>query len=128
MTLEAPDYAERLNGRRKALGISFATLARLSGVSEPTAKRILGGQLGEASFANVAAIAVTLGASLGLEELDTDAMCRDQAHRKAEQIARLVQGTSALENQAVDAATYRKLVERSVHELLAGSRRRLWAP
>ncbi len=39
----------------------------------------------------------------------------------------MVQGTSALESQAVDAATYQRLIEKSVHELLAGSPRRLWS-
>ncbi|MBS0189815.1 MAG: helix-turn-helix domain-containing protein [Phycisphaerales bacterium] len=119
--------AHRLTSRRKALGISTAALARRSGVSEPTVKRILGGQMGEASFANVAAIAHALGISIDLCELDADELCRRQARLKAEQIARLVQGTSALESQAVDRETYNRLVEKSYHELLAGSRRRLWS-
>lgn len=108
--------------------MSFASLANLSGVSEPTIKRIFGGQLGQASFSNVAAILEALGTTLGIQERDPDEMCRQQARRKAEQIARLVQGTSALESQAVDAQTYGRLVEKSYHELLAGPRRRLWAP
>jgi hypothetical protein len=53
-------------------------------------------------------------------------LLRAQARAKAEEVARLVQGTSALESQAVDADAYRRLVERSYHELMAGSRRRLW--
>jgi transcriptional regulator with XRE-family HTH domain len=107
--------------------MSFAVVAARSGVSEPTVKRILGGQIGEASFANVVAIAEALGASLSMSETDPDEMRRLQAHRKAEQVARLVQGTSALESQAVDAESYKRLVERSFHELLAGSKRRLWS-
>lgn len=107
--------------------MSYSVVAARSGVSEPTVKRILGGHLAEASFANVAAIAQALGASLGIVESDVDELCRQQARRKAEQIARLVQGTSALESQAVDAASYHQLVERSYHELMAGSRRRLWS-
>lgn len=107
--------------------MSLAMLAARSGVSEPTVKRILGGQLGEASFSNVAAIVRALGATLELEETDTDELCRQQARRKAERVARLVQGTSALESQAVDSQAYNRLVERSYHELLAGSKRRLWS-
>lgn len=118
---------ERLKHRRSALGMSHATVAARSGVSEPTVKRILGGQLAEASFSNVVAIAEALGMTVGLEETDADELCRQQARRKAERIARLVQGTSALESQAVDQAAYERLVERSFHELMAGSRRRLWA-
>lgn len=107
--------------------MSFRILARRSGVSEPTVKRILGGQLGDASFANVAAVAAALGVSFGLKETDTDELCSQQARLKAQQIARLVQGTSALESQAVDSTTYNRLVDKSFHEFLAGSRRRLWS-
>lgn len=116
-----------LRRRRAALGMSLATLARRSGVSEPTVNRIFGGRLGAASFANVDAVARALGVSLAIAESDVDRACRAQARHKAEQIARLVQGTSALESQAVDAATYNRLVEKSYRELLAGSRRRLWS-
>lgn len=119
--------ADRLRHRRDALGMGYVVLARRSGVSEPTVKRILGGQIGEASFANVASIAAALGLALEPEETDVQEMCRVQAREKAERIARLVQGTSALEGQAVDADSYRQLVESSYHELMAGSRRRLWS-
>jgi transcriptional regulator with XRE-family HTH domain len=119
--------SERLKRRREALGMSYAVVAARSGVSEPTVKRILSGGVGAASFANVAAIAEALGASLGVEEIDPDELCRRQARFKAERIARLVQGTSALESQAVSEEEYARLVERSYHELMAGSRRRLWS-
>jgi transcriptional regulator with XRE-family HTH domain len=127
MTLSLPISIDHLTSRREALGMSFAALANRSGVSEPTVKRMLGGHLGAASFANVAAVAQALGATLGFEEIDPDELCRQQARRKAERVARLVQGTSALESQAVDAQSYNRLVEKSYHELLAGSRRRLWS-
>ena len=68
-----------------------------------------------------------LGASIGLEEVDADEVCREQARKKAEELARMVQGTSALESQGVDAATFQWLVERSYHELMAGPRGRLWS-
>lgn len=119
--------AERLRHRRESLGMSFSIVAARSGVSEPTVKRILGGHVAEASFANVVAIAEALGASFGIEEADPEELCRRQARRKAEQVARLVQGTSALESQAVDQAAYDRLIERSFHQLMAGSRRRLWS-
>lgn len=119
--------ADHLKQRRESLGMSYSVVAARSGVSEPTVKRILGGQVAEASFANVVAIAEVLGASFGIEEVDPEELCRQQARRKAEQIARLVQGTSALESQAVDQTAYDRLVERSFHQLMAGSRRRLWS-
>ena len=106
--------------------MSVVALARRSGVSLPTVRRILEGGLHESSFANVSSVSEALGAPLMLDATDVDELRRRQAQAKAEQVARLVQGTSALENQAVDQSTYRRLVERSVHELLAGSNRRLW--
>ncbi|MEX2217344.1 MAG: helix-turn-helix domain-containing protein [Phycisphaerales bacterium] len=128
MVQQAP-LSTLFDGRRRELGMTFPALAERSGVSEPTVKRILGGRAPDASIANVAAVAGALGVTLGLhEEVDAHEMCRREARRKAEQVARLVQGTSALESQAVDAKTYRRLVEESYHELLAGPRRRLWAP
>jgi transcriptional regulator with XRE-family HTH domain len=123
----APVTHAALDRRRRELGLTFAALSSRSGVSEPTVKRILGGRLGEASFTHVVAIARALGSPIAADPQDVDEMVREQARRKAEGIARLVQGTSALEAQAVDEAEYRRLVDRSYHELLAGSRRRLWA-
>ncbi len=107
--------------------MTFAALASRSGVSEPTVKRILGGRLGEASFSHVVAIAGALGAPLAADEQDIEEMLRARARAKAHDVARLVQGTCALEAQAVDDTEYRRLVDRTYHELLAGSRRRLWA-
>jgi hypothetical protein len=39
----------------------------------------------------------------------------------------MVQGTSALEGQAVDGADYQRLIERTTNDLLRGSRKRLWS-
>jgi hypothetical protein len=47
--------------------------------------------------------------------------------KKAQQMARLVQGTSALESQAVDEKTYNRLVEKAFREILAGPKRKLWS-
>ena len=122
-----PITAERLQNRRKMLGIGFQGLASRSGVSIPTVKRIFGGQIAEASFGNIAAIAEALGLSLELGESSVDALCRQQARKKAMQVARLVQGTSALESQAVGKDTYKRIVEKSFREILAGPKRKLWA-
>ncbi len=122
-----PITAERLQTRRKMLGIGFQSLASRSGVSIPTVKRIFGGQIAAASFENIAAIAEALGLSFELGESSVDALCRQQARKKAMQVARLVQGTSALESQAVGKDTYKRIVEKSFREILAGPKRKLWA-
>jgi hypothetical protein len=50
-----------------------------------------------------------------------------QAWKKARKLVGMVQGTSALEGQAVSEAAYQAMVERTYHELLAGSNHRLWS-
>ncbi len=107
--------------------MTHVALAARSGVSEPTVKRILSGNISSASLANVLAIAAAMEVSITTGATDADEARARQARAKAEQIARLVQGTSGLEGQAVDQAQFSKLVERSFHELMAGSPRRLWS-
>lgn len=119
--------AQRLSHRRTELGMSFAVISQRSGVSQPTAKRILGGHIGQVSFANVVAVAEALGVRFGAPDLDVRDLLHQQARMKAEYVARLVQGNSALEGQAVDSAAYQHLIDLTYHELLAGPRRRLWA-
>ena len=50
-----------------------------------------------------------------------------QARRKADALVGLVQGTSALEAQAVGAASLRRMRKRVMRELLEGPPGRLWA-
>lgn len=121
------NLSDRLDARRRELRMTYPALAARSGVSEPTVKRILNNGAAEASFVNVAAVAEALGMPLAAKPIDADELRATAARQKAERIARLVQGTSALEAQAVDQAAYRKMVERSYHELLAGPPRRLWS-
>ncbi|MDZ4683845.1 MAG: hypothetical protein SH850_02075 [Planctomycetaceae bacterium] len=118
---------QRLERRRRELAMTFPALSHRSGVSEPTIKRMLGGKAEDASFAKVKAVAIALGVSIQFGETDPEELRRNQAMKKAEAVARLVQGTSALESQAVDEQTVKRLVERTYHELLAGSSRRLWS-
>ncbi len=50
-----------------------------------------------------------------------------QARKKAERLVGMVQGTSALEAQAVSSRHIGQMIKKTIQELLAGSRRRLWA-
>ena len=117
----------QLVSRRESIGMPIAILSARSGVKEPTVKRILGGRAAQASFAHVAAVAEALGTPIGFAAVDPDQFRRAQARAKAEQIARMVQGTSALEGQAVDGVDYQRLIERTTNDLLRGSRKRLWS-
>lgn len=127
MTRTQSILIDGLAKRRRVLGMSYAALSERSGVSEPTVKRVLGGRAVGASYGTIEKIAAALGASLELREVDSEQFRADQAHRKSTRLAAMVQGTSSLEGQGIDKRTYQRLVERSCHELLAGSRRRLWS-
>lgn len=119
---------EKLEIRRRELGISQAALAARCGVSLPTVHRILSGHGSTASVENILAITQVLGMELdAVPSLDTETILEQQARRKAEKLVRMVQGTSALETQGVSARHIGQMIKKTVQELLAGSRRRLWA-
>ena len=119
---------QTLNRRRQDLRMSYAIVARRSGVSLPTVVRILTGRSPHASMENVWSIAASLGMDLCLApQAEPGAILETQATRKAQQLVGRVQGTSALECQAVDQQTIEALTRQTVHELLAGSAIRLWS-
>ena len=117
-----------LDERRRELGLSYELLSKRCGVSRPTVQRILSGHHAAASFANVLAIAESLGLGFRFDsKVDTRDLKREQAERKAKKLVALVQGTSGLEGQAVDEKSVELMVEQTTHELLAGSKRKLWS-
>ena len=119
---------KNLDDRRRELGLSYELLSRRCGVSRPTVQRILSGHHAAASFANIMATAESLGLGLRFDStIDARDLKREQAVRKAKKLIALVQGTSGLEGQAVDKKTVDSMVEQTTHELLAGSKRRLWS-
>lgn len=124
---------EKLEGRRARLGMSKADLARRAGVTIPTIRRLLSGREKRARTDIVAAIAAALGVEVRLcqspyvyESTDVSAFRRARARAKARQLAKLVQGTMALEGEAVGAEVLEEMEEQNFHALLAGSGRRLW--
>lgn len=115
-----------LADRRRLLRMSVPALARRSGVSVPTVNRILSDHIQRASLANVQAVAQAMGLTLAMRGPAPSDFKRQEAARKAEWAARQVQGTSALEAQAVSDETQAHIKEAALHDLLAGSARRLW--
>lgn len=113
--------------RRQQLRMSIPALASRSGVSVATVRRILAGRAAEASYASVSAVAEALGVPLQTAPHDPEVFREQVARTKAERLMRMVQGTSALEAQAVSADAVARMVSKTVHELLAGSPRRLWS-
>lgn len=117
-----------MNQRRRDLGISYELLSKRCGVSRPTVQRILSGRHTAASFANIVAIAESLGLGLRFDtKVDVRKLAQEQAERKATKLVALVQGTSGLEGQAVDEKAVKSMVERTTHELLTGPKRKLWS-
>jgi len=127
---------EDLNARRRELGISYSALAGLSGVSQPAIQRLLTGKLEAPALTSVAAVARALGmgavrflddGSIKFDPTASAEAVREIQARK--QAARLVgvQGTSALEGQAVSEAEYHAMLEGMYQKLLAGSNLRLWS-
>lgn len=119
---------EKLENRRRTLGLSQSALAERSGISLPTVQRILSGHNPSASFDNTLSIAQVLGMQLdAVPTIPAHEVLKQQARKKAERLVRMVQGTSALEAQAVSTQQIGQMIKKTTQELLAGSRRRLWA-
>jgi transcriptional regulator with XRE-family HTH domain len=122
------DMVGFLNRRRRELGLSYQAIAEQSGLSLPTVRRILADGQPSATLSSVLAIARVLGARLTVSaEVDADEFLERQAREKAERLVGMVHASSALEGQGLDAETRAQMVRQTVHELLAGSRRKLWA-
>src|SRR5713101_3825086 len=105
-----------LEYRRQRLDMSYSTLARISGVSDATARRVLLGHP-EVSFGNVQAVATALGVDVQLaSEIGVQELREKHARKKAEQIVKMVQGTSGLEGQAVDGERRDEMVQQTMYE------------
>jgi transcriptional regulator with XRE-family HTH domain len=122
-----------LEKRRKELGMSRAAVAKRAGVSEPTVTRILTDREAAPTLPVVRAITaalrveIRLGDTIGFHPLvDVDDYRQEQARAKAIRLVHRVQGSMALESQAVDSATVERMVDRTIIDLLAGSKRKLW--
>ncbi|MEE8452247.1 MAG: helix-turn-helix transcriptional regulator [Thermoguttaceae bacterium] len=120
--------AQSLERRRKRLGMSRTALARRSGVSLPTVNRMLNDGIGNVTFSNVWAVAAALGMEVTVVTTCSSLQLQEQeARAKAKKIMELVQGTSALETQAVDGPTVQEMTKKTVYELMSGSKQRLWS-
>ena len=97
-------------------------LLGLTDSARTTVRRLSGGQRARL------ALAVALEMRLELEpQADADEVLDREARRKAERLVGMVQGSSALEGQGLDEATRERMIQRTVHELRAGSKRKIWA-
>jgi transcriptional regulator with XRE-family HTH domain len=117
-----------LRKRRRELRLSLPALAARSGVSLATLKRMFRDGSENASLPHVCAVADAMGISIRFDSDNTPTdFCEKVAEVKARKLVKVVQGTSALEAQAVEPTFVSEMVRRTVHDLVAGSPRRLWA-
>ncbi|MGN6369370.1 MAG: helix-turn-helix domain-containing protein [Phycisphaerae bacterium] len=113
--------------RARDLGLTQNEIARMSHVSLPTVKRIFAGKHTAVSFSALGKIATTLGLTISAQPITSAEQLREQrARKKAERLIKQLQATSALEGQALTKEQLDDMVRKTIHELLAGSSRRLW--
>lgn len=117
---------QRMEERRRELGMSRSALAKRSHVSLPTINRIMSKERDGASLANVAAIADALGMELTAESrVESSELCRQLAQDLARRLVTSVQGTCGLEGQGLDQRDLERLVSETTERLLR-SKRKLW--
>ena len=115
-----------LMSRRKKLGMPTRTLVRISGVPVATVNRILTNPA-RVRFEYVAAVARVLGVDMEAgKTVPLQQILKDRALIKASYVAKLIQGTQALEASALDQPGYERLIAVSIAALLAGKKRKLW--
>ncbi len=120
-------FSHILNERRKRLGMPYKAVADRTGLSWGTVQRVFSGGK-NVSLENFIAIANTLGLTFTLtgSVQQEKELIRKQAEVKANLLSDLVQGTSALEAQAVSSETVHQAKKELMYNLINGSKRRLW--
>ena len=122
------NFTGKLDRRRQELGMTFEALSKRSEVPVSTLKAIFKKGVEHATFANVAAIADALGVDIEFaNEVDSYELLHQQAVKKARELVGMVQATSGLESQAVAPKQIELMIHQLIHQLMAGSRRKLWA-
>lgn len=126
MEMKKYNFINVLQERRRKCGIPYKTLAEHAGVGMLTVQRALSGGTG-VRFDTIVAIAENLGLSIEIHpSKNISTMREEQARKKAKRIVAMAQGTAGLECQGVSNEALREAENNIMHELLAGSKARLW--
>jgi hypothetical protein len=122
------EWLETLDRQRRALKMPINALAHLSGLSPKTVRRILTAKRPSSHLDDVFAIARVLGATPELRVEAPDNCVERHIELQAQEIARMVQATMALESQGItDPKAQEHLVEVAIEELRKKPRKKLWA-
>ena len=120
-----------LQNRRRQLGMPYKALAKRANLGMVTVQRALNGETG-VRFDTIAAIAECLGINfeaadtIKVNTIEVNTILEQQARQKAKHLVALTQGSAGLEGQGVGIETRHRVEDKIVHELLAGSKKRLW--
>jgi DNA-binding phage protein len=118
----------QLEGRRRELRMSMGIVAERCGLGLRTIQRVLSGLEPKANLATVLLIANALGLELTpSQRMSAHRFRQQQANQKAAKLASMVQGTSALESQAVPEPAQRDIRHQIAARLISGSPRELWS-
>jgi DNA-binding phage protein len=117
-----------LAAKRKELRMSLQVVAKRSGLGLRTVQRVLSEREPNAKLDTVLRIADALNIELRPKEAGSAHLVRKrQAMKKAANLASMVQGTSALESQAIPKNDLRDIKAEMAARLSTGSSRQLWA-
>jgi len=115
-----------LEQRRRDLRMPISALSERANVSVSTVKRVLEGDT-SVSYRTLCRIAEAMGASLKISARSQSSVIREEAKRKARLVAKMSQGTSAMEAQAVDKETLDRIAQAAEAELIKRLGGMLWA-
>lgn len=122
----AVSLLSQLERRRKELGMTKESLSEHTGLGSRTVQRVLSGQDAGATLGTILAIADALKVRLETKSAPAHRVKREQAMKKAAQLATMVQGTSALEAQAIPKKALQEIRQEIAASLISGSGRQLW--
>ncbi len=120
------ELIEQIIARKEQLGITVENLAKLSGVGVRTVNRLLKNE--DVKLSTIEAVTNLLGLDFaGNEQIPLQELQKQRAKEKALYLASIVQGTSALEMQGLEAASLKKIVSMYENEFLHGDyKNTLW--
>ena len=120
------ELIQKIENRKKQINISIENLAKLSNLGVRTVNRFFAGD--DVKLSTIERITNLLGLDFaGNEVIPLNQLQKQRAKEKALFMASLVQSTSALEVQGLEADSLNKIIDKFEKEFLQGQyKNRLW--
>lgn len=120
-------WLEAMDRQRRLLKMPYDVLANLASVSRKTVFRALKKRQVSCSLEHVVAIADVLGVEFDQKVRAPEEVIERQVQKRAQKIAKLVQGTMQLEAQGLTSQdALDRITETAAREIRAKPRRQLW--